>query len=90
MISVLIFHAFYCRNVAKEILKHENWRKCLRNPTMDGRTLQTTPFRKLIEAMPGYIFNIIIYRICLLYLLINIVQLRFVILQMININFKVF
>ena len=61
MISVLLFNTFYCRNIAKEILKHENWRKCLRNPTMSGGTLQTTPFRKLIEAMPGYIFNIIIF-----------------------------
>ena len=54
---MLIFHSFYCRDIVKEILKHEKWRKCLRNPKLSEGILETTPFRKLINDMPGYILN---------------------------------
>ena len=41
------------RDVAEAIIKSPKWKYALRNHTVEQNGKETTPFRKLIQRMPG-------------------------------------
>ena len=43
------------RDVAEAIIKSSKWKFALRNHTVEQNGKETTPFRKLIQRMPGNI-----------------------------------
>ena len=46
------------RDVAEAIIKSPKWKYALRNHTVEQNGKETTPFRKLIQRMPGTGINV--------------------------------
>jgi hypothetical protein len=56
------------RDVAEAIIKSPKWKYALRNHTVEQNGKETTPFRKLIQRMPGIgCLDLDILRILLVY-----------------------
>lgn len=53
------------RDVAEAIIKSHKWKYALRNHTIEQDGKETTPFRKLIQRMPGKLFRVALHFSCL-------------------------
>lgn len=61
MNSVMVIHNHcdFFSNVAEAIVNSQNWKLALRNHITMENGSETTPFRKLIQRMPGIEFVIL-------------------------------
>jgi hypothetical protein len=51
----------YCSDVAEAIVKSQKWKSALTNYTRSQNGEMTSPFRKLIQRMPGTFIPVIVY-----------------------------
>ena len=55
VVSMYVYSFVPFRDVAEAIIKSSKWKFALRNHTVEQNGKETTPFRKLIQRMPGNI-----------------------------------